>query len=99
MINWLQEWYTNNCDGEWEHDYGVQIKTLDNPGWLVTIDLYGTELEGLEIPYSLNEISDEIWIGYSIINNVFKGVGTSGELNKIIEIFKTINDTHGEKNK
>ncbi len=38
------------CDGEWEHDYGIKIETLDNPGWLVSIDLLGTDLEDKSFP-------------------------------------------------
>ncbi|MDP8910052.1 MAG: immunity 53 family protein, partial [Chloroflexota bacterium] len=33
------------CDGDWEHSYGVEICTLDNPGWSVKVDLQGTELK------------------------------------------------------
>jgi hypothetical protein len=40
----LQRWFASNCDQEWEHDFGVKIETLDNPGWLVQIDLIGTPL-------------------------------------------------------
>ena len=42
----LQTWYASQCDGDWEHQHGVSIGTLDNPGWRVTIDLAGTPLEG-----------------------------------------------------
>ena len=35
----LQRWYLAQCDGEWEHSYGVEIGTLDNPGWILKIDL------------------------------------------------------------
>jgi Immunity protein 53 len=41
-IEQLQDWYASHCDGEWEHDYGVDIGTLDNPGWRVRIALSGT---------------------------------------------------------
>jgi len=41
----LQRWYAAQCDEEWEHAYGVSIETLDNPGWSITIDLNGTDLE------------------------------------------------------
>src|SRR5690242_17681121 len=41
----LQAWYLDQCDGEWEHTNGVQITTLDDPGWGLEIDLVGTELE------------------------------------------------------
>lgn len=40
----LQVWYRAQCDGDWEHTYGVEIGTLDNPGWRVHIDLAGTYL-------------------------------------------------------
>ena len=35
----LQKWYTGCCDGDWEHEHGVEIGTLDNPGWRVVIDI------------------------------------------------------------
>jgi hypothetical protein len=38
----LQRWYLGECNGDWEHSYGVRIDTLDNPGWIVTIDLHET---------------------------------------------------------
>ena len=38
----LSDWYESNCNDDWEHGYGVKIETLDNPGWLVQIDLFGT---------------------------------------------------------
>ena len=37
----LAKWYTAQCNGEWEHSCGLKIDTLDNPGWIVTIDLKG----------------------------------------------------------
>jgi len=39
VIHWLERWYVAHCDGEWEHQYGVQIDTLDNPGWSITLDV------------------------------------------------------------
>ena len=41
-----QKWYAANCHGGWEHYFGVVIETLDNPGWLVKIDLEETTLDG-----------------------------------------------------
>ncbi|UCH44768.1 MAG: hypothetical protein JSV11_10785 [Nitrospiraceae bacterium] len=37
----LNRWYINQCNGDWEHQYGIVIETLDNPGWRVKIDLTG----------------------------------------------------------
>lgn len=45
VLRWLQRWYVAQCDGEWEHRWGVEVGTLDNPGWTVRIDVRGTALE------------------------------------------------------
>ncbi|MBI2687479.1 MAG: immunity 53 family protein [Acidobacteria bacterium] len=45
-IEWLQYWYLSQCNDHWEHRYGVRIQSLDNPGWIVRIDLRGTALAG-----------------------------------------------------
>jgi hypothetical protein len=33
-LNELQVWYGAQCNGSWEHTYGIKIETLDNPGWM-----------------------------------------------------------------
>jgi immunity protein 53 of polymorphic toxin system len=38
----LAHWYKSNCDGDWEHSFGLAIDTLDNPGWSITVDLDAT---------------------------------------------------------
>jgi hypothetical protein len=42
----LRNWYAAQCDGDWEHFYGINIDTLDNPGWSLSIDLSDTYLSG-----------------------------------------------------
>lgn len=49
----IQDWYFSQCDGDWEHQYGLKIETLDNPGWSLEIDLAETELE--QKPFKLVE--------------------------------------------
>jgi hypothetical protein len=44
VLGWLQDWYATQCNDDWEHEWGVKIETLDNPGWTVTIDLEETDL-------------------------------------------------------
>jgi hypothetical protein len=44
----LQRWYVAQCDSEWEHGFGVEIGTLDNPGWCIRIDLNHTALGAVE---------------------------------------------------
>jgi hypothetical protein len=41
----LQKWYKSQCNDDWEHHRGVVIRSCDNPGWWVQIELAGTTLE------------------------------------------------------
>jgi hypothetical protein len=45
-LEWLEHWYATQCHGDWAEDRGVMIESLDNPGWMLRVDLRGTELEG-----------------------------------------------------
>jgi hypothetical protein len=58
---WLQSWYVAQCNGDWEHSYGIAIDTLDNPGWSVTIDVARAALD--PTTYSRREIhrSEDDW--------------------------------------
>jgi hypothetical protein len=90
MLDWLQRWYKDHCDGDWEHEYGVLIQNIDNPGWMVTIDLSYTELSGLKIPHTLNDFSEEHWLAYSIEDNKFIASGDPDRLDEILRLFKQI---------
>lgn len=46
VLDRLQSWYAQQCDDVWEHSHGIKIDTSDNPGWIVEIDLTGTECLG-----------------------------------------------------
>lgn len=43
----LAKWHRAQCNGDWEHMYGVTIETTDNPGWWVKIELDGTTAANL----------------------------------------------------
>lgn len=86
QIQLLQQWYESHCDGEWEHSFGIQISTLDNPGWDVTIDLNGTRLEQTEFNHSF-ERSETDWVQCKIVDGQFLGVGGPLNLSTILEIF------------
>ncbi|UBU13523.1 immunity 53 family protein [Nonomuraea gerenzanensis] len=61
-LSYLQTWYASQCDGDWEHGYGVTIDTLDNPGWRLEIDLVGTSLEGVSKDRMEVDRSDDGWV-------------------------------------
>jgi hypothetical protein len=49
-LMWLCEWFASQCDGDWEHEFGISIGTLDNPGWSLRIDLTRTALRDSAFP-------------------------------------------------
>jgi len=90
MINWIQNWYNEQCDGNWEHDHVIKIESLDNPGWNVEIDFNYTDTKMDDSAWNLYEISESNWIGYSIKDNVFSSSGDPSKLDLILNIFKEI---------
>lgn len=89
-IIWLQKWFMSYCDDDWEHQYGVKIRTIDNPGWLVEIDLLYTGLSGVKIENTLIENSESDWYSYMIKDGLFKGAGDPTKLNTILGTFRKI---------
>lgn len=59
MIQWLQNWYSSNCDGDWEHDYGITIETIDNPGWNIKIDVVAVDVTLANKEWKLFELSEK----------------------------------------
>lgn len=39
LFHWIERWYASQCDGEWEHQNGIEIRSLDNPGWRLSFDV------------------------------------------------------------
>lgn len=87
-LDWIQTWFSNQCNESWEHSYGIRINTLDNPGWSVTIDLHGTKLENKLMEEIAIERSDDDWVFCSVKNKEFKAAGGPRQLKEILEIFK-----------
>lgn len=87
VLKWLTDWYKSNCNGDWEHSYGIKIDTLDNPGWHIHIDLLETSLEGKLISEK-NEKNDNDW--YSIISDgeTFKAYGDMDKLGLLFDKFR-----------
>jgi hypothetical protein len=90
ILEWIQHGYASQCDGDWEHGFGVRIDTLDNPGWQVTIDLQGTELEGLVVPYTLVENTEQDGYGFSVEGAKYRGGGDPGKLRMLLEKFREL---------
>ena len=88
-FSWLEDWYHAQCDGDWEHQYGVKIDTLDNPGWTVQIDLTGTRYSEIQNRRLLDEHNTELdWIVCEIKEGKFWGHGGPKQLGRILQVFR-----------
>jgi hypothetical protein len=89
-FTWLYQWYESHCDDLWEHAYGIEIGTLDNPGWRIEIDLTGTSTEN--VPFSAiehNYEDDTDWWRCWVEEKVFNGAGGTRSLEPMLEVFKS----------
>ena len=87
-LQWLQKFYLSNCNGDWEHGYGIKIDTLDNPGWAVYIHLEDTKLENLQFDSVNIERNEDNWIVCKVENNIFSSFGGPENLDEILDIFR-----------
>ena len=87
-FEWLQKWYYIHCDGEWEHTKRICLEATNNPGWLLTIDVQGTELENEAFRAIRIDKSDNEWIQCDVKNNKFEGRCGPTNLSNLIEIFR-----------
>lgn len=86
LLTRLQNWYLTNCDGDWEHSYGISISTLDNPGWTIKIDLSDTCLQDLHYDKQINNgIFD--WLFIKVVDKVLEASGDPTKLTTILTIF------------
>jgi len=85
----LQNWYADQCDGDWEHSFGIRIDTLDNPGWTVSVDLIDTVLQ--DKPYAPirrgDSETDAQWLYCKVDSGRFEAAGGVACLPDMLEHF------------
>ena len=94
IIQWLQDWTKSQIDGDWEHELGISISMLDNPGWILSADVsnYGDFLKETK---PLGRDNDVDWIDFEVrvIAKTYVYIeifGDISKLNKILYSFKAI---------
>jgi hypothetical protein len=87
-VEFLQSWYQAQANGEWERARGITIETLETPGWMVTVDLAGTVLDGRTMTAVQRERSAQDWLLCEVEEKQFRGQGDSQKLLSILEIFQ-----------
>lgn len=95
----LMDWCSAHWDEDLQHDLGVSIGTLDNPGWILKVKLVGTNLSDVEMP-ELWEGSDDPsypdaspWISCRIQDREFVGASDLTQLPRLISVFNALIDS------
>ncbi len=84
----LQEWYLAQCDGDWEHSFGVTIDTLDNPGWTLSVDLTDTDLESEPFEeMTENYEGESSWMICRKMDAKFEAAGGPEKLEDMVRVF------------
>jgi hypothetical protein len=86
-LSMLERWYATQCNGDWEHGYGVKIDTLDNPGWHVRIDLSGTKKQDSLLERVVIARSETDWMQYWVEKKQFQIACGPTNLSEAVEIF------------
>ncbi len=91
----LSAWYSQQCNGDWEHGFGFKISTLDNPGVAVDIDLRDTPLEAVPFAERKDDYeSTDHWMLCRRNADTFEGRGAPDRLEDIIEEFLRWAESH-----
>lgn len=88
-MEFLRGWYSRQCDGEWERQHGVEIGTLDDPGWRLAVDVTGTDLEGAILERRVVERSDLDWLHAWCDGSQFHAAGGPNNLAEAVAAFRT----------
>lgn len=87
-LKWLYNWYNKNCNGFWEHHYGIKIETIDNPGRAITIDTESSTEELKNMSWKIFEKAPTDWYGYKVEEKKFEASGDPSKLEFLINLFK-----------
>lgn len=88
ILRRLQSWYASQCNGAWEHSYGITIDTLDNPGWSFKVDLAETALfDRTFAEVSMDGVDPHDWYSCRLRGHVFEAYCGPTRLNDVITIF------------
>jgi hypothetical protein len=89
QVSRLRNWYAAQCDGDWEHSYGIKIDTLDNPGWLLIVDLSDTDLQGkaFQAIHRGDSEDDVDWLHCKVESGKFEAAGGVPNLPDMLEAF------------
>jgi hypothetical protein len=88
MFYWLQEWSLFHWNRQWHNSYGISIRNVDNPGWLVEINLEGTVLKGKDFTPIIIDRTEKDWIYCQVNHTQFQASCGGMNLIEILQRFE-----------
>lgn len=86
---WLQRWFSAQCDGTWEQAGGIELHTVDNPGWALRIYLTGTKLDAMPLGRVAMERSEQDWYQLSRTEEWFEAACGPTNLDEVLAFFRS----------
>lgn len=87
-VRFLETWFKEQCDDDWEHSYKIEMGTLDNPGWRLRVDVRETDLEGLEADWVKVDRSEDDWVHHHADGRVSEAFGGAQNLVDLFDSFR-----------
>lgn len=87
LLDVIGTWYRAQCDETWEHRWGVTLRSLDNPGWLLRVDLVGTDRAGRTAPEVEQRRSEEQWLVWGADGDRWEGACGPLQLEELLRCF------------
>ncbi len=87
-IKWLLKWLETQYKGSWQGQRMVDMGTLDNPGWILKINIDQTTLQNQPFLKLKIDRTEHNWIACFVRDGGFMGAGGLYNLPEIIQIFR-----------
>ena len=82
----LQEWFATACDGDWEHGSGFTLESLDNPGWMLKVDLNELDIDVADMDLS-EERGGTDWLAVRVVAGRLRVVCGPRDLREALDRF------------
>jgi hypothetical protein len=91
----LGAWLAHVVQTRDEDTWGVEVITLENPGWRIRINLAETLMSSESFDKVAVNRSEEDWIHCRVVDGVFEGRGGIWNLREILENFRSFANRGG----
>lgn len=83
---WIERWYASHCDGVWEREKGIEIRSLDTPGWSLRFDVGEEAVAWKPVKRDRDEQRD--WLHAWLDDGVLNVACGPGALREAVELIR-----------